>query len=147
MFDKVDQKVSFPGLEKEMMARWKDEGTFQKSLELRAGRPRFVFYEGPPTANGKPATHHILARAFNYELPARAGRPAVTRPAIHMPELGVHCQAIIESRHVDVIEMDAASHTGIDDVREMRCREPETELCHVASSSSWLRRPPETIPV
>ena len=36
-----------------------------------------------------------------------------------MPELGVHCQAIMESRHVDVIEMDAASHTGIDDVREI----------------------------
>jgi DNA polymerase III subunit gamma/tau len=68
---------------------------------------------------GKTTTARILARGFNYELPARAGRPAVTRPAIHMPELGVHCQAIIESRHVDVIEMDAASHTGIDDVREI----------------------------
>ena len=41
------------------------------------------------------------------------------RPSIDMPELGVHCQAIMESRHVDVIEMDAASHTGIDDVREI----------------------------
>ncbi len=68
---------------------------------------------------GKTTTARILARAFNYELPARAGCPAVTRPAIRMPELGVHCQAIIESRHVDVIEMDAASHTGIDDVREI----------------------------
>src|SRR5580658_3719766 len=68
---------------------------------------------------GKTTTARILARAFNYELSARAGRPAVTRPAIHMPELGVHCQAIIESRHVDVLEMDAASHTGIDDVREI----------------------------
>ena len=68
---------------------------------------------------GKTTTARILARAFNYELPARAGRPAVTRPTIHLPELGVHCQAIIESRHVDVIEMDAASHTGIDDVREI----------------------------
>jgi DNA polymerase III subunit gamma/tau len=68
---------------------------------------------------GKTTTARILARAFNYELPARAGRPAVTRPTIHMPELGVHCQPIIESRHVDVIEMDAASHTGIDDVREI----------------------------
>ncbi|MGH6936933.1 MAG: DNA polymerase III subunit gamma/tau, partial [Methylocella sp.] len=68
---------------------------------------------------GKTTTARILARAFNYELPALAGRPAVTRPTIHMPELGVHCQAIIESRHVDVIEMDAASHTGIDDVREI----------------------------
>jgi isoleucyl-tRNA synthetase len=64
VFEKVDQKVSFPELEKQLMARWKDEGTFQKSLELREGKPRFVFYEGPPTANGKPATHHILARAF-----------------------------------------------------------------------------------
>jgi DNA polymerase-3 subunit gamma/tau len=68
---------------------------------------------------GKTTTARILARAFNYELPAQAGRAAVTRPTIHMPELGVHCQAIIESRHVDVIEMDAASHTGIDDVREI----------------------------
>src|SRR6266496_1187409 len=46
------------------MELWKTEGTFQRSLELREGKPRFVFYEGPPTANGKPATHHILARAF-----------------------------------------------------------------------------------
>ncbi|MFZ0495434.1 MAG: DNA polymerase III subunit gamma/tau, partial [Methylocella sp.] len=68
---------------------------------------------------GKTTTARILARAFNYELPARAGRPAVTCPTIYLPELGVHCQAIIESRHVDVIEMDAASHTGIDDVREI----------------------------
>ncbi|MGC2221659.1 MAG: DNA polymerase III subunit gamma/tau [Methylocella sp.] len=68
---------------------------------------------------GKTTTARILARAFNYEVPARGAEPAVTRPTIHMPELGVHCQAIIESRHVDVLEMDAASHTGIDDVREI----------------------------
>jgi isoleucyl-tRNA synthetase len=46
------------------MKQWKDENTFQRSLEAREGKKRFVFYEGPPTANGKPATHHILARAF-----------------------------------------------------------------------------------
>src|SRR5215831_18067169 len=68
---------------------------------------------------GKTTTARILARAFNYELPARGSEPAVTRPTIHMPELGVHCQAIMESHHVDVLEMDAASHTGIDDVREI----------------------------
>jgi DNA polymerase-3 subunit gamma/tau len=68
---------------------------------------------------GKTTTARILARAFNYELPARGSEPAITRPTIHMPELGVHCREIIESRHVDVIEMDAASHTGIDDVREI----------------------------
>ena len=64
MFEKVDQKVSFPELEVQLMQRWKEEETFQKSLKLREGKKRFVFYEGPPTANGKPATHHILARAF-----------------------------------------------------------------------------------
>ena len=64
MFEKVDQRVSFPEVETQLMAKWKEENTFQRSLELRQGRPRFVFYEGPPTANGKPATHHILARAF-----------------------------------------------------------------------------------
>ena len=64
MFEKVDQRVSFPELEKQLMATWKKENTFQRSLELREGKPRFVFYEGPPTANGKPGTHHILARAF-----------------------------------------------------------------------------------
>ena len=68
---------------------------------------------------GKTTTARILARAFNYEVPAKNGHPAVTRPTIDMPELGVHCQAIIDSRHIDVIEMDAASHTGVDDVREI----------------------------
>lgn len=68
---------------------------------------------------GKTTTARILARAFNYDLPATDGRPAVNQPTIHMDALGVHCQAIIDSRHVDVLEMDAASHTGIDDVREI----------------------------
>jgi DNA polymerase III subunit gamma/tau len=68
---------------------------------------------------GKTTTARILARAFNYEVPAQDGKAAISHPTIHMPGLGVHCQAIIDSRHVDVIEMDAASHTGIDDIREI----------------------------
>jgi len=68
---------------------------------------------------GKTTTARILARAFNYELPPEDGAPGVSKPTIHMDRFGVHCQAIIESRHVDVIEMDAASHTGIDDIREI----------------------------
>src|ERR1700716_2439420 len=64
MFDPVNQKVSFPELEQELMATWKQEQTFQRSLELRACRPHFVFYEEPPPANAKPSPHHILARAF-----------------------------------------------------------------------------------
>ncbi len=68
---------------------------------------------------GKTTTARIMARALNYHRDAEGGQAAVTAPTIVMPSLGTHCQAIIESRHVDVIEMDAASHTGIDDIREL----------------------------
>jgi DNA polymerase-3 subunit gamma/tau len=64
---------------------------------------------------GKTTTARILARALNYEL----ADGSVKGPTIHMPSLGVHCQAIMESRHIDVLEMDAASHTGVDDVRQI----------------------------
>jgi DNA polymerase III subunit gamma/tau len=63
---------------------------------------------------GKTTTARILARALNYSIPGR-----IDRPTIDMPELGEHCAAIMEGRHIDVIEMDAASHTGIDDIREI----------------------------
>ncbi len=64
---------------------------------------------------GKTTTARILARALNYELPGGS----VTKPTIKMPVLGIHCEAIMESRHLDVIEMDAASHNGVDDVRQI----------------------------
>jgi DNA polymerase-3 subunit gamma/tau len=63
---------------------------------------------------GKTTTARILARALNYEPPEGGGGPT-----LNMPVFGRHCEAIMESRHPDVLEMDAASHTGIDDVREI----------------------------
>jgi DNA polymerase III subunit gamma/tau len=64
---------------------------------------------------GKTTTARIIARALNYELPDGS----ITAPTIHMPVMGVHCQAIIESRHMDVLEMDAASHNSVEDVRQI----------------------------
>src|ERR1700760_3812415 len=64
---------------------------------------------------GKTTPARILARALNYELPDGS----IPGPTIHMPVMGVQNQAIIESRHVDVLEMDAASHNGVDDVRQI----------------------------
>jgi DNA polymerase III subunit gamma/tau len=64
---------------------------------------------------GKTTTARILARALNYE--SREAGPS--GPTIHMPGLGVHCEAIMESRHVDVLEMDAASHTGVENIRQI----------------------------
>jgi DNA polymerase-3 subunit gamma/tau len=64
---------------------------------------------------GKTTTARILARGLNYELPDGS----ITSPTIRMPALGVHCAAIMGSRHVDVLEMDAASHNGVDDIRQI----------------------------
>lgn len=63
---------------------------------------------------GKTTTARILARALNYSMSGKEGEPT-----IHMGEEGEHCRAIIEGRHMDVIEMDAASRTGIGDIREI----------------------------
>ncbi|MCF6344461.1 MAG: DNA polymerase III subunit gamma/tau [Devosiaceae bacterium] len=62
---------------------------------------------------GKTTTARILARAFNFEDKNGA------HPTLDLSNKGVHCQEIIEGRHVDVIEMDAASNTGIDNIREI----------------------------
>src|SRR3954451_13850303 len=64
---------------------------------------------------GKTTSARILARALNYEL----ADGSITGPTVNMPSIGVHCRAIMESRHIDVIEMDAASHNGVDDVRQI----------------------------
>jgi DNA polymerase-3 subunit gamma/tau len=64
---------------------------------------------------GKTTTARILARALNYQLPDGS----ITAPTVKMPVLGIHCEAIMESRHLDVIEMDAASHNSVDDVRQI----------------------------
>lgn len=63
---------------------------------------------------GKTTTARILARALNYEPPEGGGQPTLS-----MPVLGRHCEAIMESRHIDVIEMDAASHNSVEDIRQI----------------------------
>ena len=95
---------------------------------------------------GKTTTARILARALNYELPDGS----VTGPTIDMPVIGVHCQAIIESRHLDVLEMDAASHTGVDDMRADHRRACAMRRCRRATRSTsstkctCCRAPPST---
>ena len=64
---------------------------------------------------GKTTTARILARGLNYEL----SDGSIKAPTIRMPTLGLHCVAIMESRHVDVLELDAASHNGVDDIRQI----------------------------
>ena len=63
-YQPVDPKPSFPALEERILARWRASDVFARSLEARADAPRWQFYEGPPTANGKPGIHHVEPRTF-----------------------------------------------------------------------------------
>jgi isoleucyl-tRNA synthetase len=69
VFDKVDPRVSFPKLEEKILGFWKDIDVVRKSLARHAGGPRFVFYEGPPTANSKPHIGNVLTRAYKDAIP------------------------------------------------------------------------------
>ena len=64
MFDVVSSRVSFPDLDAEILEYWKERDVFRRSSEERPDAPLFMMYEGPPTANGSPGIHHVLARVF-----------------------------------------------------------------------------------
>ena len=83
-FEAVDPKQSFPELEERVLARWREEDVFARSLANREDAEVWSFYEGPPTANGRPGSHHVLARVFKdvypryktmcgYRVPRKAG--------------------------------------------------------------------------
>ncbi|HET8823357.1 MAG TPA: isoleucine--tRNA ligase [Thermoleophilaceae bacterium] len=65
----VDTAQSFPELEGEVLERWRERDVFHESIRRREGAEPFVFYEGPPTANGRPGSHHVLARVFKDVFP------------------------------------------------------------------------------
>ncbi len=84
MYRAVPAQVDLPALEHEVLDLWEREGVFEASVAQAAGRPLWVFYEGPPTANGTPGTHHVEARVFKdvfpryrtmkgYRVPRQAG--------------------------------------------------------------------------
>ena len=83
-FQDVSARVDFPALDARILEFWKDHDIFEKSLEGRDDAPLFVFYEGPPTANGRPGSHHVISRIFKdlfpryktmrgYRVPRKAG--------------------------------------------------------------------------
>ncbi len=64
MFKAVNAKVDIQKLERDQLNYWREKNILRRTLTEREGQPTYVFYEGPPTANGKPGSHHVLARAF-----------------------------------------------------------------------------------
>jgi isoleucyl-tRNA synthetase len=69
MFKPVSPKFNVTAMEENVLKFWKQAEIFKKTVEQRDGAPEYVFYEGPPTANGKPGVHHVLARAFKDMFP------------------------------------------------------------------------------
>ncbi len=68
-YDAVDSQQSFPALEEQILVRWRERDVFHESIRRREGAEPYVFYEGPPTANGRPGSHHVLSRSFKDVFP------------------------------------------------------------------------------
>ena len=84
MYEKVSKDLNFVDREKEVEKFWRDQDIFRKSIEQRSGCPTYMFYDGPPTANGKPHIGHVLTRVIKdmipryrtmkgYQVPRKAG--------------------------------------------------------------------------
>lgn len=123
MFKKVESRYNGPALEQSVLEFWRDEKVFSKSLAASEGRPQYTWFEGPPTANGKPGIHHVLARTFKdlfpryktmqgFHCPRKAGWDTHGLPVEHEVEkdLGIFDKQRIEAE------------VGIDEFTR-RCRE------------------------
>jgi isoleucyl-tRNA synthetase len=64
MFKELTDKISYPAMEKEILEFWKEHRIFEQSITTRKGKQGFTFYEGPPTANGRPGIHHVMSRTL-----------------------------------------------------------------------------------
>src|SRR5688500_18626730 len=64
LYKPVETHISWPEMESAVLERWRRDRVYERSQQQRAGAPEWVFYEGPPTANGKPGLHHVEPRAF-----------------------------------------------------------------------------------
>ena len=128
-FKEVSSRYDGPALEEEVLAFWREHGTFEQTIAMSEGRPRFSFNEGPPTANGKPGIHHVLARAFKdifpryktmrgYYAPRKAGWDTHGLPVEHEVEKLLKREGRIESYDKDEIE----EKVGIEEFTRL-CRE------------------------
>ena len=69
VYSKVNADMNFPAREKETLRFWRDAHIFEKSIEQRKDAPYYTFYDGPPTANGKPHIGHVLTRVIKDMIP------------------------------------------------------------------------------
>ncbi|MGN1046291.1 MAG: class I tRNA ligase family protein, partial [Candidatus Cryptobacteroides sp.] len=115
------KNLDLVALGKEVLDRWKERDTFRKSLQVRQGAPEFVFFEGPPSANGMPGIHHVMARSIKdavcryktqsgYKVSRRAGWDTHGLPV----ELGVE-------KKLGITKEDIGSKISVEDYNR-ECR-------------------------
>ena len=137
MYREVPPHVDLPQLEHEVLAWWDDNDTFAATLHASSGRPTWTFYEGPPTANGMPGTHHVEARAFKDVFPRFK-----TMKGYHVPrKAGWDCHGL----PVEIAVEKELGFSGKGDIEaygvaqfNARCR--ESVLRHVDEFTTMTRR-------
>lgn len=137
MYRQVPAHVDLPAMEREILELWANEDVFHQSVAQSEGRPPWVFYEGPPTANGKPGTHHVEARVFKDIFPRYR-----TMKGYHVPrKAGWDCHGL----PVELAVEKELGFTGKKDIEEFgiaefnaKCR--ESVLRHVDEFDQMTRR-------
>lgn len=136
-FKPLPAQVDLPALEHEMLRRWRETKVFERSMERTADGPPWVFYEGPPTANGMPGVHHVEARVFKDVFPRFK-----TMKGFHVPrKAGWDCHGL----PVEVAVEKELGLTGKPDIERYgvaefnaRCR--ESVLRHVDAFEEMTER-------
>ena len=101
MYRAVPAQVDLPAMEHEVLSMWDAEDVFAASVAQSKGRPTWVFYEGPPTANGNPGTHHVEARVFKDVFPRYR-----TMKGFHVPrQAGWDCHGLPVELAVEILKM------------------------------------------
>jgi isoleucyl-tRNA synthetase len=135
-FEPLPAQVDLPALEHEILARWQDAGIFERSLKQTAGGRPWIFYEGPPTANGLPGAHHVEARTFKDLFPRFK-----TMQGFHVPrQAGWDCHGL----PVEVAVEKELGLTGKRDIEaygvaefNSRCRESVLRYVGAWLDMSW----------
>ena len=137
MYRAVPAQVDLPAMEHEILRLWDEEDVFARSVAQTQGRPLWVFYEGPPTANGTPGTHHVEARVFKDVFPRYR-----TMKGYHVPRIaGWDCHGL----PVELAVEKELGFTGKQDIERFgvaefnaKCR--ESVLRHVDEFTDMTRR-------
>lgn len=136
-FPPLPAAVDLPALEREVLARWRQSRVFERSLEQTQRGPRWIVYEGPPTANGRPGVHHVEARVFKDLFPRFK-----TMKGFHVPRrAGWDCHGLPVELQVEK-ELGFARKQDIEDygIAEFNARCRESAQRHIGDFAAMTER-------